>query len=196
MDFQEVVRNRRMIRNYSDAPVERDVIERLVEAGLRGPSAGFAQGQYVVVVTDPGTRRRIAELADEDRYAALGLPRWISSAPVHLVVCTSEADYRSRYKEPDKLEDGREIDWPVPYWHVDAGATMMLLLLAAVDEGLGAGFFGVRRLPGLQELLGIPDEVTPIGVVTVGHPAAGEQPKGSAERGRKKRSEKVRWERW
>jgi len=196
VDFQEVVRKRRMIRDYSDAPVERDVVERLVEAGLRGPSAGFAQGQYVVVVTDPGTRRRIAELADEDRYAALGLPRWISSAPVHLVVCTSEADYRSRYKEPDKLEDGREIDWPVPYWHVDAGATMMLLLLAAVDEGLGAGFFGVRRLPGLQELLGIPDEVTPIGVVTLGHPAAGEQPKGSAERGRKKRSEKVRWERW
>jgi nitroreductase len=114
---------------------------------------------------------------------------------VHIVVCTSEEDYHARYNEPDKLEDGAEIDWPVPYWHVDAGASMMLLLLAAVDEGLGAGFFGVRRLSGLKELLGIPPNVTPVGVVTVGHPA-GKQPKGSASRGRKDRSDQIRWERW
>jgi FMN reductase [NAD(P)H] len=195
MEFAEVVRRRRMVRNYTDQPVEREVIERVVSVGLRGPSAGFAQGLYVVVVTEAPTRRAIAELADEDKYAALGLPRWISSAPVHIVVCDSEADYHARYNEPDKLEDGEEIDWPVPYWHIDAGAMMMLLLLAAVDEGLGAGFFGVRRLPGLKDLLGIPDEVTPIGVVTVGH-QAGEQPKGSAARGRKAPASVIRWERW
>ena len=149
----------------------------------------------MVVVTEEDTRRAMAELAEEDKYAALGLPRWISTAPVHVVVCTSEADYHARYNEPDKLEDGAEIDWPVPYWYVDAGATMMLLLQAAVDEGLGAGFFGVRKLSGLKELLGIPADVTPVGVVTIGHPA-GEQPKGSASRGRKDRSQQVRWERW
>jgi nitroreductase len=71
----------------------------------------------------------------------------------------------------------------------------MLLLLAAVDEGLGAGFFGVRRLPGLRELLAIPEDVTPIGVVTVGH-RAGEQPTGSASRGRREPGQQVRWERW
>lgn len=195
MDFEEVVRKRRMIRNYSDEPVDRATVQRIVDAAVRGPSAGFAQGQYMVVVTDQAKRRDIAALADEERYAALGLPRWISSAPVHVVVCTSETDYHERYNEPDKLEEGAEIDWPVPYWHVDAGATMMLLLLAAVDAGLGAGFFGVRRLSGLKELLGIPDDVTPIGVVTIGHPR-GEQPLGSASRGRKDRSHQVRWDRW
>lgn len=184
-----------MIRNYADETVDRATVERIVDLALRGPSAGFSQGQYIVVVTDEETRRDIAALADEERYAALGLPRWISGAPVHIVVCTSEADYHERYNEPDKLEGGSEIDWPVPYWHVDAGATMMLLLLAAVDEGLGAGFFGVRRLGGLKERLGIPDEVTPVGVVTIGHPR-GEQPRGSAARGRKDRSHQVRWERW
>lgn len=195
MEFRDVLRRRRMVRNYTEQPVDRAVIERIVAAGLRGPSAGFSQGLYAIVVTGTPTRRAIAELADEENYAALGLPRWISGAPVHIVVCDSEADYHARYNEPDKLEGGKEIDWPVPYWHIDAGAMMMLLLLAAVDEGLGAGFFGVRRLRGLRELLGIPDDVTPIGVVTVGHPA-GEQPKGSAKRGRKAPAHVIRWERW
>ena len=184
-----------MVRSYADEPVDRAVIERIVATGMKGPSAGFAQGLYTVVVTESATRRAIADLADEDRYAELGLPRWISGAPVHIVVCDSEADYHARYNEPDKLEDGEEIEWPVPYWHIDAGAMMMLLLLSAVDEGLGAGFFGVRRLLGLKELLGIPEHVTPIGVVTVGH-RAGAQPRGSAKRGRKPKTDVIRWERW
>jgi FMN reductase [NAD(P)H] len=184
-----------MVRNYSPEPVDRGTIESIIDVALRGPSAGFAQGQYLVVATEESTRHAIAELAEEEKYAAQGLPRWISSAPVHIVVCTSEADYHARYNEADKLEDGSEIDWPVPYWHVDAGATMMLVLLAAVDAGLGAGFFGVRRLPGLQALLGIPEDVTPVGIVTIGH-REGAQPTGSASRGRKDRSDSVRWERW
>ena len=72
---------------------------------------------------------------------------------------------------------------------------MMLLLLAAVDEGLAAGFFGFHRLEGLERVLGIPPEVTPIGVVTVGHPAP-DRRSGSLARGRRPRSEVVRWERW
>jgi len=58
---------------------------------------------------------------------------------VHVLVCTREDDYHDRYRQPDKLEDGQEIDWPVPFWFVDAGAALMLLLLAAIDEGLAAG---------------------------------------------------------
>ena len=196
MELDAVVRKRRMVRNFEDRPVARESIERIVAIGRRGPTAGFAQGQYLVVVTDQETRRRIAELANEDIYVAQGMPPWISVAPVHVVVCASEADYHRRYQEADKLDDSsNEIVWPVPYWLVDAGAAMMLLLLAAVDEGLSAGFFGVHRLPGLKDLLGIPKEVTPIGVVTIGH-AAEPQPKGSSTRGWRDIEEVVRWERW
>jgi nitroreductase len=185
-----------MVRNYTDEPVDRAAIERLVTAALKNPSAGYSQGQYLVVVTDAETRKAIAELADEAEYVELGFPPWISRAPVHIVVCTDEEDYHRRYREPDKLQDdGSEIEWPVPYWYVDAGACLMLLLLAAVDEGLGAGFFGLHRLPGLKELLGIPPAIEPIGVVTVGHPDPS-QPAGSARRGRKPELSTVRWERW
>ena len=196
MELREAVRERRMVRNYRDEPVSRKVVERLTDLARRAPSAGFSQGQYLVVVTEQELRTRIAELAEEEHYVSLGFPPWISRAPVHVVVCTREEDYRERYREPDKIDaDGSEIEWPVPYWYVDAGASLMLLLLGAVDEGLGAGFFGVHRLPGLKELLDIPTDVTLVGVVTLGHPAA-DQPLGSARRGRKPRAHAVRWERW
>jgi nitroreductase len=196
VEFRDVLGRRRMVRRYSDRPVSREVIERVVNTALRAPSAGFSQGQSFVVVTDESVRREVAQLADEDAYVAAGLPPWISRSPVHVVICTREDSYHERYNEPDKLaDDGTEIEWPVPYWYVDVGASMMLLLLAAVDEGLGAGFFGVHRLQGLNELLRIPDDVTPIGVVTLGYPE-GDQPRGSAARGRKDPSQTIHWESW
>lgn len=185
-----------MVRNYDDRDVDPAVVERIVSVARRAPSAGFSQGHYFIVVTEQERRRAIAELADEAEYVAQGFTPWISKAPVHVVVCTSEADYRRRYREPDKLRaDGSEIEWPIPYWFVDAGAALMLLLLAAVDEGLATGFFGVHRLPGLKQLLAIPEEVTPIGVVTLGHPAS-DRRSASLKRGWKPIDDVVHWERW
>ena len=196
MEFAEVVRRRRMVRNYRPDPVPREVLERIVAAGRRAPSAGFSQGQRFVVVTDAATRRAIAQLAEEDQYVAAGFDPWISTAPAHVVVCTREASYHERYNEDDKLQDdGSEIDWPVPYWFIDAGGSMAMLLLAAVDAGLGAGVFGVHRLQGLSDLLGIPDDVTPIGVVTLGY-AAPDRPSGSLRRGWRPIEDVVHWERW
>lgn len=196
MDFTDVVRRRKMIRNYLDRPVDETSLERIVDAARRSPSAGHSQGQSLVVVTDRETRVQIAELSDEQRYVDMGLPRWMSTAPVHIVVCTRPDAYHERYTEPDKLTDeGSEIEWPVPYWWVDAGATMMLVLLAATNEGFSAGVFGSHRLQGLKELLGIPEDVTPIGVVTIGH-AASRATTGSATRGRKPAGETVHRQRW
>jgi nitroreductase len=196
MEFAEVVRKRKMIRSYLDKPVDPSALERIIDAARRTPSAGHSQGQYLVVVTEPGTRKAIAELGDEAHYVASGMPPWMSTAPVHLVVCVREDDYHERYREPDKLTgEGSEIDWPVPYWWVDAGATLMLVLLATVNEGLSAGIFGSHRLGGLKELLGIPNDVSPVGIITIGH-AASTATTGSAKRGRKAPERVVHRERW
>lgn len=198
MELGDVLRRRKMVRNYTDEPVPREVVERIVARGRRAPSGGFSQGLRLVVVTEAETRRRIAALAGEEEYVAIGLEPWISRAPVHVVVATREDDYHDRYREPDKLrEDGTEIEWPVPWWWVDAGKATMLLLLAAVDEGLGAGLFGLDPAgnEGLRELLGMPADVAVVGVVTIGH-AAPEPERGSRRRGWKALEEVVRWERW
>ena len=196
MEFGDVVRHRRMVRNYTDEPVDPARVDRIVTFGSRVPSAGFTQGQSFVVVTDTTTRREIAELAGEKGYVEHGFDPWISKAPVHVVVCVSESSYHRRYQEPDKVDEhGREIEWPVPYWWIDAGASMMMLLLAAVDEGLAAGFLGVHSIPGLRALLDIPEDVTPIGVVTLGH-AAPDRRSGSLRRGRRPVDEVIHRERW
>jgi nitroreductase len=198
MDLGDVLRRRKMVRNYTDEIVPRETIERIVARGRKAPSGGFSQGLRLVVVTDEDTRRRIAGLAGEEEYVAMGFEPWISRAPVHIVVATREDDYHDRYREADKLQDdGTEIEWPVPWWYVDAGKATMLLLLAAVDEGLGAGLFGLDPAGngGLRELLGMPDDLAVVGVVTVGH-AAPEASRGSGRRGWKPLEEVVRWERW
>jgi nitroreductase len=184
-----------MVRNYSTEPVERSTIQRILEGARRAPSAGFSQGVYFVVVTEADTRRSIASLAGEDDFAARGFDRWVSTAPVHIAVCVSEADYHARYTEPDKLVDGKEVAWPIPYWWVDVGCSLMLVLLGAVAEGLVAGFFGTHRAGGLNDALGIPGSVTPIGVVTIGHPAE-DRRSSSLARGRRPVEEVVRWEKW
>jgi nitroreductase len=197
VEFAEVVRSRRMVRNYTDDPVDPAAIDRILDAGRRAPSAGHSQGQAFVVVTDAERRSRIAEFADEPAYVAKGFDPWISRAPVHVAVCVSKSLYLERYSEPDKGDGslGDESAWPIPYWWVDAGAAMMLLLLAAVDEGLAAGFLGSHRTPELKAMLALPDEMEPIGIVTIGHPAP-DRRSGSLARGRRPRAGVVHHERW
>lgn len=203
MDFREVLSRRRSVRTYAERPVPRDVLERITSAAVvRAPSAGFSQGLRLVVVTDPEKRREIAVAAKEDELAAQGRPRWKAAAPVHIVVLTREDDYHDRYRKQDKLKitGGREIDWPAPYWYVDAGAAAMTLMLAAIDEGLETAIFGVTDQEALRRILGLPDDVSFVAVVTLGYPAeAADQPSGGASvftQRRKPREEVVRWERW
>ncbi len=195
MEFREVLARRRMVRNYTEDPVDPDALARIADAGRRAPSAGYSQGQAFVVVTNPADRRQIASLAGEDGYTAAGFEPWISRAPAHIVVCASESEYRRRYREADKASYGKELPWPVPYWWVDAGAALQNILLAAVDEGLAAGFLGCHALPELGSLLGIPDHYTPIGLVTVGYPAP-DRRSGSLSRGSRPVEQVIHWDRW
>ena len=185
MEFAEVVRRRRMVRHFRPDPVAPEIIERIIDLTRHAPSAGFTQGQAFVVVTEPERRKELARLCgEEEGYVRAGFHPWLSEAPVQVVACTSEAAYHRRYQEPDKVQDdGTEISWPVPYWHMDAGCAVMILLLAAVDEGLSAGFAGVFDPDGVRAFLGIPPEWTPVGVIPIGYRAP-DVPSPSLKRGR------------
>ena len=191
-----------MVRAYRPQPIPREQLERIVNTIRRAPSAGFSQGQRLVVVTDEETRRTIAQGIGEPDAVESGREPWVASAPALVVVCTREEDYHDRYRQPDKIDEaGQEIDWPVPYWHFDAGAAAMLVLLAAIDEGLAAGLFGVpaELETLLRERLGIPDDVKPDAVITLGRPKP--DPGWSAvtsraTRPRKPTGELVHWEQW
>jgi nitroreductase len=185
-----------MIRRYRPDAVDRAVVERIVATACRGPSAGFSQGQAFVVVTDPARRARIAELCDELAYVARGAVPWVSGAPVHVVPCVRRADYETRYAEPDKAGSRGPQRWAVPFWWVDGGAALMLLLLAAVDEGLGAGLLDIADREGIRELLEIPSDVEPLGLVTLGYAADTQPPSSASRRPRRPLAEQVLWQRW
>ncbi len=195
MEFSDVLIRRRMVRNYTDTPIANDALDRIADAAFRAPSAGNSQALGVVIVTDATKRSQIAAVANEDGYVAAGFDPWISRAPAHIVISVSEKVYHDRYSEPDKMGPDGEIDWPIPYWWVDAGAALMAVLLAAIDEGLAAGFLGVHSVPDLSELLGLPSDHTPIGIVTVGH-AAPDRRSGSLDRPRKARDTVIHRDSW
>ena len=199
--FSALLARRRMVRSYLPDPIEHEIVERIVRTVRHAPSAGFSQGHRLVVVTEPGTRRELARLAGEDERLAAGAPTWISVAPVHVVVGVREESYHERYRKPDKLRDGEEIAWPAPYWYVDAGALFLLLQLAALSEGLGAGVYGVagEAVPELKALLALPDDVHFVCVVTIGRQARDADDGALVSRLTEARApfdELVRFERW
>jgi len=196
MEFHEVLRRRRMHRAFLPDPLPEEQLARVVGVIRHSPSGGFSQGGSIVVVTEEATRLAIARAFIDDPAGDGG---YIAAAPVHLVVSANESLYHARYNESDKLAatGGVELVWPVPYWFVDAGALMMAILMAAIDEGLASAFIGhtdQKRI--LDELVGLPPEVVPIGVALIGRP--GEAPDiGSRLRSRRRAdADLVHWNHW
>jgi nitroreductase len=185
MEFQDVVRKRRMVRSYAEEPVDRAAVERMLANAVHAPSAGFSQGWAFLVLDRPEDVDRFWRAAtptDADAEPDAWL-RGMRTAPVVIVPLSNKSAYLDRYSEPDKgWTDRDEARWPVPYWHIDTGMASLLILQTAVDEGLGACFFGIppERVPAFRGEFGVPKEYFPIGAITVGHRASTEHVKGSA----------------
>jgi nitroreductase len=182
MEFQEVVRRRRMIRDYADTPVDPAVVDRALANAVRAPSAGFSQGWAFLVLDQRADVERFWEVTTAPGELPDSWLRGMTTAPVVIIPCSSKAAYLSRYAETDKgWTDQDEARWPVPFWHMDAAMASLLILLTAVDEGLGACFFGIppAHEAATREAFGIPDEFDPVGAITLGHRPPDEAPSGS-----------------
>jgi FMN reductase [NAD(P)H] len=196
--FYELLKKRRAVRSYTGERVPRGTLERIARAARRGPNAGYSQGLRLLVVDDLEVIEALTSTEDDESSRA-----WFLNAAAHIFVMTREQDYHDRYTQADKLAitGGVEIVWPVPFWHVDAGAALMLLLLAALEEGLGAGVYGVpvEEDARVRELLGIPDDLTIVTGVTVGHPAEDpdwDRASSVFSQRRRGHDEVVQWNRW
>jgi nitroreductase len=202
MEFAEVVRRRRMVRDYDpDRPVPGEVRERLLEHALHAPSAGFSQGWAFLVLESAEDRARFwraTTSAEDEARMADWLVR-MRRAPLLVVPLSHKASYLDRYAEPDKgWADRAEERWPVPYWDIDTGMAALLMLLTAVDEGLGACFFGIQppQHPAFHAEFGVPEEYTAIGCVAVGYPGSDDRRSPSLARGRRPVAEVVHRGNW
>lgn len=177
MEFREVVRRRRMVRRYDPSrPVDPAVVDRMLEHAVRAPSAGFSQGWAFLVLDTAADIARFWQATTPDSDAATSWLAGMRTAPVVIVPLSHQESYLDRYAEPDKGQTDRTPDtiaarWPVPYWHVDTGMATLLILQTAVDEGLGACFFGIppERTEAFRDAFHVPGAYSPVGAVTVGH---------------------------
>ena len=189
-----MVDRRRMVRNFDpDRPVPADVLDRILTNALHAPSAGFSQGWAFLVLDGPAETEQFWNVtwADGDRSTF----RWqgLFSAPALIIPMSHKQAYLDRYAESDKgVTDKRESFWPVPYWDIDTGMAALLMLLTAVDAGLGALFFGVfpQHLDRFRSTFDVPDDYTPIGAIALGYRAP-DEPSPSLRRGRRPLEEVV-----
>lgn len=198
MEFSEVVRRRRMVRAYDpNRPIPPEIRDRLLANALHAPSAGFSQGWGFLVLESSADREGFWSVTTDG-----GEPdSWLSgmvAAPLLIVCFSHKSAYLDRYAEPDKgWTDRDEKRWPVPYWDIDTGMAALLILQTAVDEGLGACFFGLpaEHVDPLRDSFSVPADFSPIGVVSVGYRVP-DRPSPSLRRGRRGMDDVVHHGRW
>jgi nitroreductase len=184
-----------MVRNFEARPVPPQVVERLVANARRGPSAGFTQGVELLVLDGPEQTAAYWDVSlpdvRRDRFRWNGLLR----APLLILVFCSKQAYVERYAEPDKGIPAVDQRWATPFWHVDGAFAAMLVLLSAVDAGLGALFFAVFHPDAVRRAFGVPEAYEPVGVIAVGYPLP-DEPSPSLARGHRPVEEVVHRGRW
>lgn len=189
MEFDDVVRARRMVRRFTDEPVTPEVVDELIDLARRAPSAGNTQGADFVVLEGAAQTSQYWDLT-LPASARDGFP-WpgLLDAPVLIIPVGDSSRYLDRYAEPDKARTGLGGDreaWAVPYWQIDCAMAAMTLLHAAVDRGLGALFFGIfAHTPAVKAHFGIPEAADPIGTIALGHPHPDGRPSRSTRRTRR-----------
>lgn len=191
MEFQEVVRLRRMVRTFTDEPVPQAALDRILGNALRGPSAGFSQGQAFLVLTDASDRERFWAVA------GAAIDPSAQTAPLVVVPMSCKRVYLDRYAQADKgWTDKDESRWPVPFWHIDTGMAALLILQTAVDEGLGAVYFGIvpQAVARFRSVFEVPDDHEPIGAIAIGYD--GETEKRDLRSRRRNLDDLVHYGRW
>lgn len=155
MDIIDGILSRRSIRKYTAEPVSEEDIQILLKCAMQAPSAKNEQPWHFVVVTDQELRQKLAHTSDYTHMAA--------DAPLLIVVCA------------DETEDKRG-----GFWIQDCSAATQNLLLAAHGKNLGAVWCGVYpiedRIAKIRENLNLPQNITPLGLICIGHPAQSPKP--------------------
>lgn len=159
-----------MVRAFTEEQIPDDTVRKILAAANRAPSAGFSQGYAFLVLTDKDDRSKFWTSLNQTPDLRDGNP--VKRAPMIVVPLASKEAYMDRYALPDKgWSDRADKRWLVPYWYIDTGFTALLLLLSAVDRGLGAKLFGILPpvVDAFRDQFGIPETYTPIGAIAIGY---------------------------
>lgn len=157
MDFQQLVNSRQSDRAYDkERLVEREKLDRILDAGRLSPSACNAQPWKFVVVTNRELARKVGKAA-----AGLGMNKFAKDAPVHILIVEESANITS-------LLGGKVKGKHFPL--IDIGIVAAHIALAAENEGLGSCILGWFDEKEIKELTGIPESKRLLLDIVVGYP--------------------------
>jgi nitroreductase len=202
VELHEAIRRRAMVRSFSAEPVDPAVVDAILSAALRSPTAGNTGGTAWVVLEGPEQTAGYFDATTDEAWRARNRDRaeGLARAPVVLLAYTSSEAYVSRYAEADKSASGLgagAAQWPVPYWYGDAAFGVMAVLLSAVDAGLGACILGTFR--GEAELatrLRVPAEWRLFCALALGRPDGHDRRSPSLDRPHPDPTARVHRARW
>jgi nitroreductase len=169
MDVMEAIRTRESVRSYLDKPVEEEKLLRVLEAARLAPSAMNAQEWRFVVVQDHDTRQKLME-------AAIG-QKFVGQAPV-VIACCADTDERV-------MKCGQTA------YPINVAIAIDHMTLAAVEEGLGTCWIGSVYADQVKEILGIPENIRFVQLLTLGYPA-----KTGGKKKRRSLEEIVKYDKW
>ena len=141
MDTFDVVRTVLATRQFRDAPVPEDVVRQIVEAGRLTASASNGQPWHFIVVENKDTLKQLGQVAKTGPY--------IPQAPLAIVVAIGESTFAVS----------------------DASRAIQSMILTAWSHGVASNWVGFHRLDAVKPLLGIPDNLDVLAIVSFGYPA-------------------------
>jgi nitroreductase len=149
MAVLETIKQRYSVRKYEARAVEPEKLEAVLEAARLAPSARNVQEWRFVVVQDEAMRAKLVDAAYGQKF--------IGAAPVVIVCCATNTDYVMRCGQA-----AHPIDIAIAIEH---------MALQAVEEGLGTCWVGSFYPEQIRALLGIPEDIAVVELLTLGYPA-------------------------
>ncbi|MEM3399355.1 MAG: nitroreductase family protein [Candidatus Micrarchaeia archaeon] len=166
MDFFELVEKRRSVRSFTDADVEEEKLQKIIDAAIASPSAGNLQAYKIFVVRDKERRRLLSEAALSQEF--------INEAPVSLVFFADKARSASRYGAR-----GASL-----YAVQDATIACTFAMLAATELGLGSVWVGAFDDSEVSRVCGAEKDLVPVAILPIGYPS--ETPRKTLRAGRER----------
>jgi nitroreductase len=169
-----------MTREFTDDPLDPQLLDELLDTARRAPSAGYSQGVHFVVLTGEAVPS-FWKTTDAEAWFA-EKQEGVLRAPVIVLPIADPGAYTSRYSEADKAGHGLDdaANWPVPFWLTDTAMAVQNLLLLVEARRLGALYFGIfRNVDVLLGDLGVPTGMLSVGAVAIGYRADTDRPSGS-----------------
>lgn len=167
----DVIFQRKSVRNYIDKEVSKENIELLMRAGMAAPTAMDSRPWAFIAITDKEVLKKLAVMP----YCGM-----LNNASAAIMVCGDSSKF---IKGP--MQD---------FWMQDCSAATQNILLAAEDMDLGAvwlgGYPAEARMNMMRDVLGIPQNIIPLSLISIGYPAGTEKPKD------KYNEKNIHWEKW